>query len=117
MKKLLVVLTLTLSFSNAFATAQWGTINCSDITMKDLDLMSAMMKKSAQFEKALVAESVRLVSKGNIDLTIENSRHDLNIRIHEEQIAHSDFALACINEKKEEIRVKYQKEIERINKM
>lgn len=117
MKKLLVLFTFLLLISNAFATAQWGTISCSNITLKDLDLMGAMMKKSAQFEKQLVAESIRLIAKGKTDLSIENSRGDLTIQIHEEQIAYSDFAIACIHEKREEIQQRYQKEIEKINKL
>ena len=117
MKKLIAVITLSLTLGNAFASVQWGTIKCSSIAQKDLKLMGAMLEKSAQFEKSLVSETIQLITKGKTDSNVEISRLDLKVRINQEQIAFSEFALACLGEKSVETQQEYEKEIERINNL
>ena len=105
MKKIIALIAILTSL-NSFATAQWGSIKCNEVSSDELMLMDKVMSNVEVNEKNMIKKVVgpmfaeKFDQKDRIEqLDFQNALLELNRKVIDHRLSFLKFSTDCLDEK------------------
>jgi hypothetical protein len=105
MKKIIALIAILTSL-NSFATAQWGSIKCNEVSSDELILMDKVMSNVEVNEKNMIKKVVgpmfaeKFDQKDRIEqLDFQNALLELNRKVIDHRLSFLKFSTDCLDEK------------------
>jgi hypothetical protein len=105
MKKVIALIAILTSM-NSFASVQWGSIKCSDVTSDELMLMDKVMANVEVNEKNMMRKVVgpmfaeKFDKKDRIEqLDFQNALLELDRKVIDHRLSFLKFTTDCLDEK------------------